>query len=168
LLKQPHFFFDSTQKSVTAAARNVQKFCGLAEWLRNHLVGADGTCPDHRRTMWRLFSESYGGTLDTPYRRAPRPGAQTAPQTPTTYEHRASRMLVDFYTYIYMTDYHNTAEAIAKDRMQYTVMSAKEYSTVHTHAQMASQETDCTNRTLQTSPSALVAEIPFAASDGAA
>ena len=36
---------------------------------RKHLVGADGTCPDHWRTMWRLFSESYGGTLATPYSR---------------------------------------------------------------------------------------------------
>ena len=55
------------EKPVTAAARNVQKLCGLAEWLRNHLVGADGTCPDHRRTLRRPFSSSYRGTLRTPY-----------------------------------------------------------------------------------------------------
>ena len=39
---------------------HVLKLCGLAEWLGNHLVGADGTCPDDRRTLQRPFSETKG------------------------------------------------------------------------------------------------------------
>ena len=33
---------------------------GLAEWLRNHLVGADGTCHDHRRTLRRPWGQKHG------------------------------------------------------------------------------------------------------------
>ena len=54
-------------KPVTAAARNVRKSGGLAERLKNHLVGAEGECPDHRRSLRRPFGESYRGTLDTLY-----------------------------------------------------------------------------------------------------
>ena len=49
---------DQLVKPGTAAAWNMRKLAGLAEWLRNHLVGADGAYPDHRRTLRRPFSES--------------------------------------------------------------------------------------------------------------
>ena len=54
-------------KPVTAAATgNVRKLAGLAKWLRNHLVGADGTCPGHSRILRRPWGQNSFGSYGPP------------------------------------------------------------------------------------------------------